>query len=101
MDRIQPNELVSLIFGVVCAVIIISILLRERLPRLGLFFLGFAFLLAANFFTVVEGLLWGALFNTLEHLSYLLAGISFAAAAWKIRRTPEPSEEAHGSRRVP
>ena len=100
MEKIQPNELVSLIFGIVCAVIILYILLRERLPRLDLFFLGFAFLLAANFFTVAEGFLWNTLLNTLEHLSYLLAGISFAAAVWEIRRTPDFGEEDHGSRRV-
>ena len=101
MDKIQANELVSLIFGIVCAGIILSIVFRERLPRLGLFFLGFVFLLAANFFTVVEGFLWDTLLNALEHLSYLLAGISFAAGAWKIHRHPDCSEESHGSRRVP
>jgi hypothetical protein len=86
MERIQPNELASLIFGVVCAAIILYLLYREKLPRFGYFFLGFAFLLSANFFTVVEGFFWAAHFNFLEHLSYLLAGASFAAAAWDTRR---------------
>ena len=101
MERIQANELATLIFGIVCAAIVLYILLREKLPRFGLFFLGFAFLLSANFFTVVEGFLWNTFSNFLEHLSYLFAGTSFAAAAWKTRRDRDFIGDDHGNRRVP
>ena len=101
MEKIQLNELASLIFGIVCAAIMLSILFREKLPHFGLFFLGFAFLLSANFFTVIEGFLWTPLFNFLEHLSYLLAGVSFAAAAWNARRDRDFTGDDHGTRRIP
>ncbi len=101
MEKIQLNELASLLFGVVCAAIILYILFREKLPQFGLFFLGFTFLLSANFFTVIEGFLWTTLFNFLEHLSYLLAGVSFAAAAWNARRDRCFTGDDHGNRRVP
>ena len=40
---------------------------------------GYSLLVASYIFTVVEDIVFHDFFNTLEHASYLLAGLSFAA----------------------
>lgn len=83
---IEPNELASLIMGAVGVAITFNVVNKQRLPRFRFFLLGLCLLLSANFFTVIEGIILGAFFNILEHLAYLCGGLSFAAAAWDVRR---------------
>ena len=81
-----PNEVASLIFGVIAAVIILLFFRKENLPRFGLIFTAFFFILAANLFTVAEGFLWQEPLNILEHASYAMAGLVFAAICWSMTR---------------
>lgn len=92
MNTFQANEVASFVFGIIAAVIVLSFILREKLPSLRLVYAGFFAILAANFFTVIEGVLWGEVFNLLEHLSYALSALSFAAASWKLGNDSMPSE---------
>lgn len=46
------------------------------------------FVLLNLFFTNIEGLFFRAFFNTLEHLSILMASIFFVIMTWKIRYHP-------------
>ncbi len=82
----QHNEVANLIFGIIAALIVVSILMRANLPSFHLAFVGFFFVLSANFFTVIEGIFWQEGFNFLEHLSYALAGLSFTYSSWKFSR---------------
>jgi hypothetical protein len=82
-----PNEVASLIFGFIAAVIILLLFRKKDLPRFRLIFTAFLFILAANFFTVAEGFLLPELLNILEHVSYALAGLLFTALCWSMVRT--------------
>ena len=81
-----PNEIASLLFGIVGALVILLFFRKENLPRFRYIFLAFLSILAANFFTVVEGVGWQDFFNFLEHLSYAIAGLIFAGACWSLGR---------------
>ena len=81
-----PNEIASLLFGVISALIILLFFRKKNLPRFRYIFLAFLCILAANFFTVVEGFGWQDSFNFLEHLSYAMAGLLFAGVCWSLSR---------------
>jgi hypothetical protein len=79
---IQESEIINLILGIIAVLIILLIFRKLNLPSLRFFYAGFAFLLCAYVFTVVEGFIWCDFFNVLEHLSLALSGITFALACW-------------------
>ena len=81
-----PNEIASLLFGVISALIILLFFRKKNIPRFRYILLAFLCLLAANFFTVVEGLAWEEAINLLEHSSYALAGLIFAGVCWSLGR---------------
>ena len=84
-----PNEIASLLFGIVTALVILFFFRKENLPGFRYIFLAFLCILAANLFTVVEGFGWQGVFNFLEHFSYAIAGLLFAGVCWSLsRRTP-------------
>lgn len=83
-----PNELASLIFGIIAAAVVFLFFRKERLPRFGSLYAAFLMILAANFFTVIEGALWGEFFNILEHLCYAAAGLLFVVFCWSVGRLP-------------
>ena len=100
MEKIQSNELATLIFGVLTLFIILYLRRRERLPKFGYYLTGFVFLLLANLFTVVEGFFLYELLNFLEHFCYFLSGVLFVFATWKYGRNAQLIEERHAKRRV-
>ena len=75
----QEGEIFNLMLGVVTLVIVLYETRKREIPGFRMFFLGFFFVCSARFFTVVEGLFWGDVFNILEHFSYAFAGFAFAA----------------------
>lgn len=81
-----PNEVASLIFGCIAAVIILLFFRKENLPQFRLVFTAFFFILAANLFTVAEGFLWQEPLNILEHASYAVAGLLFTVFCWSMIR---------------
>ena len=75
----QEGEIFNLMLGVVSLVIVLYETRKREIPGFRMFFWGFIFVCSASFFTVVEGLFWGDVFNILEHFSYAFAGFAFAA----------------------
>jgi hypothetical protein len=75
----QEGEIFNLMLGVVSLVIVLYEIRKRAIPGFRMFFSGFIFVCSARFFTVVEGLFWGDIFNILEHFSYAFAGFAFAA----------------------
>jgi hypothetical protein len=56
-------------------------------------YIGFFLVIAGYFFTVAEGFFLHGFFNLLEHLSYALAGISFAAGFRLLSKSPPGEQE--------
>ena len=73
----QANEVANLVISLIAALIAYLLFRRERLPGLAAVYAALALIVSSNIFTVVEGVVWQAGFNFLEHLSYLLAGVFF------------------------
>ena len=93
MELYEPNELASLFFGVIAAILIAYTLYRQRIPRFRYFTAGFAFILFANFFTVAEGFAWSSLLNTLEHICYSISGLLFLLAVRTFGKS-SPAEDS-------
>jgi uncharacterized membrane protein len=75
----QEGEIFNLLLGVISLVIVFYEIRRRKIPGFQMFLWGFFFICFARFFTVVEGLFWGDIFNILEHFSYTFASVAFAA----------------------
>jgi hypothetical protein len=75
---VQESEIINLVMGLSSVLIFVFIFRKMETPRLQVIYTGFFFIIAGYIFTVVEGIFWHKLFNILEHLSYALAGLSFA-----------------------
>jgi hypothetical protein len=73
----QESEIITLVVAVVGAFLSISVFAKRKVVELRYFYIGFFAIVAASFFTVIEGVFWKDLFNLLEHLCYALAGLSF------------------------
>ncbi len=87
----QESEIANLILGVV-SLLILEFVYRDRKrvkTRLKFIYLGFLLIISGYIFTVIEGVLWHDFFNFLEHLSYALSGISFAAGCWVFKQDAE------------
>lgn len=80
MEQVQPNEVATLVFGLAGALILIRLAKESPLPGFRLFYLAYGSVVAAYWFTVLEGFLWARFLNFLEHLSLAAAGILFLAA---------------------
>ena len=80
----QESELINLCVSLITLVIVVSAIRKQELPGVALFYAGFCCIFAATVFTVLEGMVWNELFNTLEHFCYALGGVSFAAGCLKI-----------------
>ena len=90
----QESEIINLILSITSLGIFLPFLRKHRLAGLQLFFVGFGLILAAQFFTVMEGVLWHEFFNHLEHLCYGLSGLFFAVACRRFPRTWKNGSEA-------
>jgi len=80
----QESELINLCVSLITLVIVVSAIRRHEIPGFAWFYAGFCCIFAAAVFTLIEGVLWNELFNTLEHISYGLGGVSFAAGCLEI-----------------
>lgn len=90
----QESEIINLILSVASLCIFISFLRKYRLAGLRLFFAGFGLILAAQLFTVVEGVFLNSFFNHLEHLCYGLSGVFFARGCLRLPYTWKSGSEA-------
>lgn len=75
---LDANEVVNLVFALVCGGILFALNRKEPLPRLPWFYAGLFALLGNYVFTIVEGLYGPDFFNLLQHLCLAIAGIFFA-----------------------
>ena len=86
---LRESEVVNLVLAVVSLLIFRTFYRTVWLPKRGLLWTGVGCIVAAYVFTVVEGLFWPVVFDTLEHLSYAAAGVCFGAASWLTFRVQE------------
>lgn len=87
----QENEIVNLLIAFASIPVLFHLGRRVRLAAAGnLLYIGFALILAAYVFTVVEGIFWHNAFNILEHLAEALAGFAFLGYVWRLRRLASP-----------
>ena len=88
----QESEIVNLIVSVVAIYLIFILLKKVSLQEFKLFIAGFCAIVVAQIFTVLEGIFWGDLLNTLEHLFYVVSGLLFVLACWQ-RKKSEGEQE--------
>lgn len=93
----QENEIINLISGLVSLLIIFSISRTKGLPRFRFFYAGYFAILLAYALTIIEGFAFHDFFDLLEHLSYALSGMLFAAGCWSISRMARTAEPLSGS----
>jgi len=89
----QESELINLCISLIVFAVVILTIRKQEIPGLILFYVGFFCIFAALIFTVIEGVVWNDLFNTLEHFSYSLAGVSFAAGCIVMLRKEQKRQE--------
>jgi hypothetical protein len=89
----QESELINLSVSLIAFGIVTLTIRKHEIPGFTLFYTGFCCIFAATLFTVIEGVFWNDLFNTLEHLSYGLGGVSFAAGCILL---PGNGQKRHG-----
>jgi|EPASupsiteSAE347_1022098.scaffolds.fasta_scaffold21172_2 hypothetical protein len=90
----QESEILNLILSVASLGLFIPFLHKHRLAGLRLFFAGFGLILAAQIFTVLEGVFSYSFFNHLEHLCYGLSGLFFARGCLRLPYTWKTGPEA-------
>lgn len=78
----QESELINLCVSFISFFIVMLTIRKREIPGFAMFYAGFCAIFAATVFTVIEGVVWRELFNTLEHFSYGLAGLAFAAGCF-------------------
>jgi len=94
---VQESEIVTLLLGVASISIFFLLFRGTWLPQRRFIRAGFACILSAYVCTVIEGFLWHGFFNTMEHLSYALAGFFFASGARSILRMQRRAQkDSHG-----
>lgn len=89
----QESEIVTLGVAVIGAFILLFVLSKRRIPQFRFFYIGFFAIVAASFFTVIEGVIWKEFYNFLEHLSYMMAGVSFVAGCRRLYIHADYDEE--------
>ena len=82
----QQSEIVCLALGIAFLTALYFLANQGKLPQLPLLYLGVVLLFFAQVFTVTEDIAWEPIFNILEHVCYMLAGLAFAAGTWKLAR---------------
>jgi len=85
----SESEVVSLVLGLAMIPVLIASRPDVQSRFTSYYVAGYAFMLASNIFTVVEGYIAPAFFNVLEHGSLACASVIFAAAFLMRRRELE------------
>jgi len=80
----QESELINLCISLISFIIVSLTISKHEIHGLRLLYAGLCCIFAASIFTVAEGVVLHELFNTLEHMSYGLAGIAFAAGCFQM-----------------
>lgn len=80
----QESELINLCISLISFIIVSLTIRKHEIHGLTFLYTGLCCIFAASIFTVVEGVVLNELFNTLEHISYALAGIAFAAGSFQM-----------------
>lgn len=90
----EESEIIAMVVAFVGAFLLISVFTKRKVVELRYFYVGFLAIVAASFFTVIEGVIWNDLFNLLEHLCYLTAGLSFTAGCnFLLKHSPSKQED--------
>lgn len=89
----QESEIISLILALVSISLFAFVFKKMKLPRLGLLYIGFFFVLCGYLLTIIKGLLWHDFFNLLEHLCYAVSGVFFAAGCLAIMQNSTYQQE--------
>jgi uncharacterized membrane protein len=89
----EESEIIMLVVALVGAFLLISVFTKRKVVQLRYFYIGFFAIVAASFFTVIEGVLWNDLFNLLEHLCYVIAGLSFIAGCNVLLKQSQSKQE--------
>ena len=74
---IQENEVINLLMGLAAIPALWALSHYGRLPRLPLLYVGFGAMMGVYVFTILEGFVWGDVFNALEHACLAAAGFFF------------------------
>ena len=80
----QESELINLCVSLITLIIVVSAIRKKQIPDFAWFYTGFCCIFAASVFTILEGVVYHELFDTLEHFSYSLGALSFAAGCFKV-----------------
>ncbi|MBI1375269.1 MAG: hypothetical protein GC159_21330 [Phycisphaera sp.] len=78
----QESEIICLIVAVPLSVATLVMCRRTDAPYARVVLLAVVFALGAATFTVLEDVIWGPVFNALEHVCYALTGLSLAWGCW-------------------
>lgn len=89
----QESEIISLALAVIAVFIVVFIFMKKGIAGFKWMYAGFFAIVASMFFTVIEGVFLGDMFNLLEHLCLALAGISFALGCWFLPEFPSDRQE--------
>jgi hypothetical protein len=82
----QESEIITLIMGIIGLVILWDTFKKFKLPATDLIKAAYLCILCSYLFTILEGIVYPAFFNLVEHLGYTLAGVFFAAACWRLTK---------------
>jgi len=88
-EPFQESEVVCLVFGAVFLGTMAFLNRQKKLPRLPALYAGVLLLFVSQVSTVAESFVWGFAFNLLEHVCYMLSGVAFALAAWRLALKPQ------------
>ncbi|VVB87018.1 Uncharacterised protein [uncultured archaeon] len=82
--ELKESEIVMLflVFGAMLAVA--PIYRKKCLPKMSLIYAGFLFLIYGYVFTLLKDIFYYGLFNLLEHVSYAISGVVFAAGCLRL-----------------
>jgi len=91
---LQENEVINLIMSFI-SLLIIAHFCRKGTAVVRNFSIAFIFLFSAFLCTVLEGFVWPDLFNSLEHLSFAIAGLLFTVSCLLLRKKDLPEENSN------
>jgi hypothetical protein len=82
----SPTEIVTLVIQLAALPFVIIMLRSSGIPGRGLFGLAYACLLVSNIATVVEGVVWPVVFDSIEHLSMAVFAVVFLVGVLEFLR---------------
>ena len=74
---IEYNELIDLIIDIVWLLLLLFVVKSRQISSYPLFLYGILFIFLSHILTVLESFILPEILNTIEHLSFTLAGVLF------------------------